>query len=92
MAADPRTVRDLPTPALVVDAGALERNLAAMADALPGTRCRPHVKAHKTTALAARQRAHGHRTFTAATPREIRTVDEIPRSPGGKLLRRLLPR
>lgn len=71
MAADPRTVRELPTPALVVDAGALERNLAAMADALPGTRCRPHVKAHKTTALAARQRAHGHRTFTAATPREI---------------------
>ena len=67
----PRTVADLPTPALVVDAGALERNLAEMAAALPGPRCRPHVKAHKTTSLAARQRAHGHEHFTCATPREV---------------------
>ncbi|MFM7271418.1 MAG: alanine racemase, partial [Actinomycetes bacterium] len=71
MDAAPRTVADLPTPALVVDAGALERNLAEMAAALPGPRCRPHVKAHKTTALAARQRAHGHVHFTCATPREV---------------------
>jgi len=59
------------TPALVVDADALEHNLATMAAALPGTRCRPHVKAHKTTALAARQRAIGHVGFTCATAREI---------------------
>ena len=32
------------------------------------------------------------RLSAAELPREIRTVDEIPRSPGGKLLRRLLPR
>jgi O-succinylbenzoic acid--CoA ligase len=32
------------------------------------------------------------RLTSAELPREIRTVDEIPRSPGGKLLRRLLPR
>jgi D-serine deaminase-like pyridoxal phosphate-dependent protein len=64
-------VSDLATPALVVDAAALEHNLATMADALPGERCRPHVKAHKTTALAQRQLAHGHRTFTCATPREV---------------------
>ena len=64
-------VQDLPTPALVVDTGAFEHNLAAMATALPGARCRPHVKAHKTTALAREQAARGHRTFTCATPREM---------------------
>jgi D-threonine aldolase len=64
-------VHDLPTPALVVDADAFEHNLAAMAHALPGARCRPHVKAHKTTALARQQVAHGHRSFTCATPREM---------------------
>jgi D-serine deaminase-like pyridoxal phosphate-dependent protein len=63
-------VDDLPTPALVIDADALERNLATMAAAHPGSRLRPHVKAHKCTALAARQRAAGHETFTCATPRE----------------------
>jgi len=64
-------VLELATPALVVDGAALERNLAAMADALPGARCRPHVKAHKTTALARRQLEHGHHGFTCATPREM---------------------
>ncbi len=64
-------VQDLPTPALVVDADAFEHNLAAMAAALPGERCRPHVKAHKTIALAREQAARGHRTFTCATPREM---------------------
>lgn len=64
-------VQDLPTPALVVDVDAFEDNLAAMAAALPGERCRPHVKAHKTVALAREQAARGHRTFTCATPREM---------------------
>jgi D-serine deaminase-like pyridoxal phosphate-dependent protein len=63
--------RELPTPALVVDAEAFDHNLAAMAGALPGPRLRPHVKAHKCTALAARQAGAGHRTFTCATPREV---------------------
>jgi D-threonine aldolase len=63
-------VGDLSTPALLVEAGFLEHNLATMADALPGGRLRPHVKAHKCTALAARQAAHGHRGFTCATPLE----------------------
>ena len=35
--------------------------------ALPGARLRPHVKAHKCTALARRQAALGHRGFTCAT-------------------------
>jgi D-serine deaminase-like pyridoxal phosphate-dependent protein len=62
---------ELITPALVVDAAALERNLARMSAALPGARLRPHVKAHKCTALAARQLAHGHRSFCCATVREM---------------------
>lgn len=65
------SVFDLATPAVVVDGAALEHNLTAMAGALPGDRCRPHVKAHKTTALAQRQREHGHRGFTCATAREM---------------------
>jgi len=62
---------DLPTPALVVDAGAFARNLDTMADTRPGPSLRPHVKAHKCTSLAARQVAMGHHTFTCATPREV---------------------
>ncbi len=61
----------LTTPALIVEAAALETNLATMAAALPGDRLRPHVKAHKCTALAARQGAHGHSGFTCATLREM---------------------
>jgi len=66
-----RHVEDLQTPALLVDAAAVEHNLTAMATALPGRRLRPHVKAHKSTALAHRQAAAGHRTFTCATIREV---------------------
>jgi len=64
-------VADLSTPALLIDADALEHNLTAMAEAHPGGRLRPHVKAHKCTSLAAQQRVHGHRSFTCATPREV---------------------
>ncbi|HUJ06532.1 MAG TPA: alanine racemase [Streptosporangiaceae bacterium] len=66
----PRVVPEIPTPALVIDADAVEANLAAMAAALPGDRLRPHVKAHKCTALARRQAAAGHHGFTCATIRE----------------------
>ncbi len=61
----------LTTPALVVDASGLEHNLGTMAAALPGTRLRPHVKAHKCTALAARQAALGPAGFTCATVAEM---------------------
>jgi D-serine deaminase-like pyridoxal phosphate-dependent protein len=70
MYAPPMRLGDLSTPALVVDAVALEHNLASMAAALPGDRLRPHIKAHKCTALAARQAAAGHRGFTCVTIRE----------------------
>jgi D-serine deaminase-like pyridoxal phosphate-dependent protein len=64
-------IAELQTPALVVERSLLEDNLTAMAAALPGERLRPHVKAHKTTALARRQQAHGHAGFTCATIREV---------------------
>lgn len=64
-------VAELSTPALLIDCDALEHNVTTMAEALPGGRLRPHVKAHKCTALAAVQYAQGHHAFTCATPREM---------------------
>lgn len=64
-------IHDLSTPALLVEADDLAHNLGTMAAALPGDRCRPHVKAHKCTGLARRQLEAGHRAFTCATPREV---------------------
>ena len=58
---------ELRTPALVVEAEALRANLAAMSAALPGARLRPHIKAHKCTALAKEQLAMGHPGLTTAT-------------------------
>jgi D-serine deaminase-like pyridoxal phosphate-dependent protein len=66
-----RRVADLPTPALLVDAAAFDHNLTTMTRALPGARLRPHVKAHKCTALAKRQEGLGHKGFTCATIREM---------------------
>lgn len=65
------TLDDLTTPALLVDAAALEHNLATMSAARPGRGLRPHVKAHKCTALAALQAKAGHHAFTCATIREV---------------------
>ena len=62
---------ELQSPALVVDGSAFDHNLTTMASALPGNRLRPHVKAHKTTAIAARQAGAGHEGFTCATIREV---------------------
>lgn len=62
---------ELTTPALVVEREALDHNIATMAAALPGARLRPHVKAHKTTALARLQHAAGHHGFTCATVAEV---------------------
>jgi len=64
-------IDQLVTPAVLVDAEALEANLDAMSEALPGSRLRPHVKAHKCTELARLQAARGHTGFTCATLREV---------------------
>ncbi len=62
---------ELQTPALLVDAESLDHNLRTMAAARPGASLRPHVKAHKCTALARRQAELGHHGFTCATIREM---------------------
>jgi D-serine deaminase-like pyridoxal phosphate-dependent protein len=62
---------DLPTPALVVDREAFDRNVATMAAVHPGPALRPHVKAFKSTALARELVGAGHRTFCCATIREV---------------------
>lgn len=62
---------DLPTPALIVDRQKFDANVATMAAVRPGLTLRPHVKAHKSTALAAQLAVVGHTAFTCATPREI---------------------
>ena len=64
-------VHELPTPSLLVDVHAFERNVATMGEAWPGAKLRPHVKAFKSTALARRLADAGHRTFCCATVREM---------------------
>ena len=61
----------LPTPCPVIDLSVMRSNIAAMAAIHPGKSLRPHVKAHKCSAIAAEQVVAGHTTFTCATPREI---------------------
>jgi D-serine deaminase-like pyridoxal phosphate-dependent protein len=61
---------DIPTPALVLDVAALDRNIARMAAffAAGSCRLRPHFKAHKTPEIAMRQLAAGSCTgLTCAT-------------------------
>lgn len=64
----------LQTPALLVDDAVLTANLTTMAEALPGDRLRPHVKAHKCSQLALRQQQAGHRSFTCATISEMEAM------------------
>ncbi|HYK29819.1 MAG TPA: alanine racemase [Streptosporangiaceae bacterium] len=75
---------ELPTPALVIDGDVLDRNISTMADAIPGARLRPHVKAHKCTGIARRQAAAGHAQFTCATIRECEGM--VAAGLGGDLL------
>ncbi len=64
-------VHDLPTPSLLVDVHAFDRNVVTMAHRWPGLTLRPHVKAFKSTALASRLAEAGHRAFCCATVREM---------------------
>lgn len=62
---------EVATPALVVERGAFEHNVRTMAEAHPGAKLRPHVKAFKSTALAGELDAAGHHSFCCATIREV---------------------
>ena len=73
-------VIDIPTPALLVDVPAMDRNIKRMADFFASRRCklRPHFKAHKTPEIARRQLAAGSCTgLTCATVSEAEAVAAI---------------
>ncbi len=63
------------TPAVVVDSGALDANLRAMADSAAhrGITLRPHGKTHKSAEIAQRQLALGAAGLTVATVGEAET-------------------
>jgi D-serine deaminase-like pyridoxal phosphate-dependent protein len=70
-------LHDIPTPALIVDVAAMERNIERMAQFFAGGTCRlrPHFKAHKTPAIAKRQLAAGSCVgLTCATVGEAEVV------------------
>jgi D-serine deaminase-like pyridoxal phosphate-dependent protein len=70
----------IPTPALLVDVPALDRNIARMAAFFAAMPCRlrPHFKAHKTPAIARRQLAAGSCTgLTCATVAEAEIASEF---------------
>jgi D-serine deaminase-like pyridoxal phosphate-dependent protein len=73
-------VAEIPTPALLVDVAAMERNIATMARffAKGPCRLRPHFKAHKTPEIARRQLAAGSCTgITCATVSEAEVAGEF---------------
>lgn len=67
----PQDVESLQTPALLVDETALQSNIDKMSEIRPGRTLRPHIKAFKSTALAARVAAAGHDIFCCATIAEM---------------------
>lgn len=60
--------RELETPCVVIDSDVVERNIAAMAEAVArlGVKLRPHAKTHKLPEMAARQIAAGSVGITVA--------------------------
>jgi D-serine deaminase-like pyridoxal phosphate-dependent protein len=74
------TLSDVPTPALIVDLPALERNIGRMAAFFASRPCklRPHFKAHKTPEIARRQLAAGSCTgLTCATVFEAEVASTV---------------
>lgn len=63
-----RSIRDIDTPALVIDLDRMERNIGTMATFFQGVAAnlRPHVKTHKTPEIALRQIQAGAIGMTCA--------------------------
>ena len=68
---------DLETPALVIDAATLDRNIARMAETARrhGVALRPHAKTHKSAEIARRQIAAGAVGVGCATLLEAEALD-----------------
>jgi D-serine deaminase-like pyridoxal phosphate-dependent protein len=69
-------LREVETPALVVDLAALKRNIAAMAEraAQAGMALRPHAKTHKSSEIAKLQMAAGAVGIACATVAEAEVL------------------
>jgi D-serine deaminase-like pyridoxal phosphate-dependent protein len=74
--ARPRSIEEVPTPALIVDLDAFEGNLRAMANQCQRDGChfRPHAKTHKCPEVARRQVASGARGISTATVAEAEAM------------------
>src|SRR5688572_32733913 len=73
-------IADIPTPALIVDVAAMDRNIRRMSDYFASRTCklRPHFKAHKTPEIARRQLAAGSCTgLTCATVAEAEVAAKV---------------
>ncbi len=72
------SVRDIETPALLLDLDAMESNLASMGEFCrrSNKRLRPHFKNHRAPALARRQIASGACGFTCSRLREVEILVE----------------
>ena len=74
------TYSDIPTPALIVDLPAMDRNIRRMSEYFASSSCklRPHFKAHKTPEIARRQIAAGSCTgLTCATIGEAEVAAKV---------------
>lgn len=73
---DPRSLGELPTPALLLDLEVLERNLERTARRARelGVGLRPHFKTHKCLEVARRQHRLGARGMTVSTLEEARAL------------------
>ena len=73
-----KSIRDLETPAVLVDLDVLERNIARMAERARncGVRLRPHAKTHKVVEIARRQIAAGAAGISLAKTSEAEVFAE----------------
>ncbi len=67
------TIRDIPTPALIVEESVFHENLRRMAQ-LCGGKLRPHFKSHKCPEIARLQMDHGAKGLCCATIREAEVL------------------
>lgn len=81
-----RAMRDVATPALVIDEETLDRNIAAMAELArrAGRSLRPHAKTHKSVNIARKQIEAGAIGICCATIPELQAMSEA--GIGGLLL------
>jgi D-serine deaminase-like pyridoxal phosphate-dependent protein len=72
----PTPLQDLPTPALLIDGPAFERNIKKMAEHLAahGVKLRPHAKTHKSADIARKQLGAGAIGICCAKVSEAETL------------------